>query len=141
MAAPSIPTDSEFTIQKATELFKQQLINWEREKLPYKLTESLEQAQSASEQATSRIFINTGFSSWLAYFLAWNKCNGKNYKGQSNERQVLDAFDLLALNSRQAVAVEISNAETHSNVQLLIDRFRVNLKRRRESAAFFKLRF
>jgi hypothetical protein len=141
METPSTSADSDITIQKATELFKQQLTCSEREKSPYRLKKDFERAQSAPKEATSRIFLEIGFPAYLAYHLAWSKCEGKNYKGQSNEKQVLQAFDKLTPENRKAVATEILNTETNSNVRSLIENFQSNSKRRRESAALFKMIF
>jgi hypothetical protein len=137
----STSTDLDTTIQKATELFKQQLTCEEREKLPYGLDGNLKNEHSAPEDATSRIFFETGFPTYVAYHLAWSKCNGRNYKGQSNEKEVLQAFDKLTRENRKAVATEILNTNIHPHVLSLIEHFQSNRKRRRESAALSRMMF
>jgi len=127
-------TDPAVTIRDATAIFSRELTSvWNREKTPYGLQDSMVHARSAPPESTSRIFYDTDFTSWLAYFLVWNKCHSRShYKGQRFDKNTLLAFDQLAIEDRQAVAAVLSNVQIQPTVQSAIERLQANSKRRSE---------
>lgn len=132
MTGSSQIADPECISYEATEIFARQLTSeWTREKTPYRFDDALERARSASEEDTARIFLDAGFSAWLAYFLATNSST-RYYKGQQAEQQTLAAFERLSTENRKVVATKLFNTKAHDTVRPMIEQLSNRLKRRRE---------
>lgn len=120
------------TICDSTAIFARQLTSeWTREKTPYKLAEALETARSAPAQYTERIFLDSGFSAWLAYFLATTG-HARHYKGQQAELETIAAFEQLSTEQRRTVATTLVNTAAHPTVVSAIEQLSNRYKRRRE---------
>ncbi|KAF2240204.1 hypothetical protein BU26DRAFT_556993 [Trematosphaeria pertusa] len=131
MTGSSQIADPECISYEATEIFARQLTSeWTREKTPYRFDDALERARSASEEDTARIFLDAGFSAWLAYFLATNSST-RYYKGQQAEQQTLAAFERLSTENRKVVATKLFNTKAHDTVRPMIEQLSNRLKRRR----------
>ena len=115
--------------EAAAAVFKVHLTKqWSRKNLPHNFDHAVGQAPTLQSGETGRIFIETGFKAWLAYFLA-GQGKGKNYRGRAADLQAIAAFNRLPDEKRKSVATELLNTQAHPTVQVEIEK----LSKRRES--------
>lgn len=108
------------TTTSAFSLFQQRLIRkWTRKGTPHGFGDALRKAKVASEESTDRIFIDIGFSAWIAYYFL-SKDLRKNHRGQRAERITLDAFDQLPASQRRMVAMQLLQVQAHETVTAAI---------------------
>ncbi|KAL9114741.1 MAG: hypothetical protein Q9227_001420 [Pyrenula ochraceoflavens] len=107
---------------------------WTRERTPYGFDKALENAQSAAEDTTQRVFLDTKFQCWLAYFLATTG-QGRHYSGQAAEAETISAFNKLPVSVRRDFAHGLADVVPDPSVEEalaeLSARPQARLKRRR----------
>jgi hypothetical protein len=80
---------------------------WTFSKMPRLLTQQLQQARLGRETDTARLFLDTGITSWLAYFLAKKSSQGGyQYPGQRAEQLTISGFHQLAATDRKHPTVK-----------------------------------
>jgi hypothetical protein len=52
----------------------------------------------------------------LAFFLTAKRCDGKHYSGQSADKEIYDAFQLLSKGDQEAVASALCRVKIHDSV-------------------------
>lgn len=91
---------------------------WTAKRQPYRLLESVRAASSAPDHDTSRIFLESSFKAWLAYFVV--KPTTANAVGQVARRQQFAALDRLSNSERRNLAARVNDVSPHPTVATLI---------------------
>jgi hypothetical protein len=106
-------------IESLFALFSQFLsAEWTRKRQPYGFLEAVRDARSSPIDKTPKIFIDTGFQAWVAYFV--QKPGKACASGQSALRQLFDALDDLPDHNRKDLAQRVNNVSPHPTVTSLI---------------------
>jgi hypothetical protein len=120
MAEPTQTRNSQITIDAAIKLFERHLTSeWKRQKMPYRLIACFDEANSASEEDTSRIFVDTALKAWVSYFRVGTS---EHYLGKSQDQQTLSDFQKLPSEDRRAVALRLAETQVHPTVQSVIEK-------------------
>ncbi|KAH8746942.1 hypothetical protein F5883DRAFT_437770 [Diaporthe sp. PMI_573] len=75
---------------------------WTAPRQPYKFLEHVRAASSAPSHDTSRIFLESGFKAWVAYFVV--SPTTANVGGQANRRRQFAALDRLPVSEKKKFA-------------------------------------
>ena len=123
--------DAAYTIDDCVLALTPYLTNsWQRQRTPNGLDEALPKARSESASATARIFLDSGFQAWLAYFLATR--DESHHKGLGAKRKAVATLQQLPEGHKRQVAQRLANIEPHITVQTAIESLQNAPKRRRE---------
>ncbi|KAG6358164.1 hypothetical protein INS49_014048 [Diaporthe citri] len=91
---------------------------WKGQRQPYRFLENVRTASSAPSHDTSRIFLDSGFKAWVAYFVG--KPTTANADGQALRRRQFAALDRLSVSERKGFAVKVNEVLPHPTVATLI---------------------
>ncbi|KAL2272396.1 hypothetical protein FJTKL_06744 [Diaporthe vaccinii] len=91
---------------------------WKGQRQPYKFLENVRIASSAPSHDTSRIFLESGFKAWVAYFVV--KPTTANADGQATRRRQFAALDRLSITEKKTLAVKVDEVVPHPTVATLI---------------------
>ncbi|KAF5127132.1 hypothetical protein E5D57_008060 [Metarhizium anisopliae] len=123
-------------IEEPVEIFRKYLTSeWTRKKTPYGLDAALAKAADSESDATERVFLSTGFTAWLAYFLA--STGEGHYEGRYAQLQAIAAFNQLPVEERKAAAKRVAETVPHDTVRHAIGKMLQEPKRRRELPIYF----
>ncbi|KAK7928446.1 hypothetical protein PG985_005444 [Apiospora marii] len=81
---------------------------WTRQRAPKGLQAAYLQAQNAPLESTARIFLDVGFSPWVAYFLATP--GETHFPGRNYQTSQLEAFDKLSTETRVSAAKRVAGS-------------------------------
>jgi hypothetical protein len=101
-------------LKKFGEFFATQLTDpWTLTKNPPRLETHFRDAQLGNDE-TAKLFLQTGFVVWVAYFRTKQRCEGgHHYSGQKVDQETLSAFRQLCREEREAVATALSHTAVH----------------------------
>lgn len=127
---PNQDQPNQDTIGDPVEIFRKYLVSeWTRQKTPYGLDGALADAAVSEPGDTGRIFLNAGFTAWVAYFLA--STGESHYEGRLVQLQAIEAFNLLPIEERELGAKRVAETVPHATVTNAIDKMLRDPKRRR----------
>jgi hypothetical protein len=127
--------NSDTLIANATAILVQHLQSeWTHLRTPNGFNTAREKAYCSPEDVTARIFLNSSFQAWVAYFLATGT-QGRHYAGQSADQKTLMALEALPVEDRKTIAITVTNAAPHPTVRTKLAGLERPEKRRRKSGA------
>ena len=100
---------------------------WTRRRLPKGLQVAYLQAQNAPLESTARIFLEVGFSSWVAYFLATP--GETHFPGRHYQTSQLKAFDKLPMETRVSAAKRVRDSHIDPTTLAAINQMERSCKR------------